>query len=125
MTRSLVERRRFKRFDTNFTIKLSSDELNTLGEMVLSKNLSREGLKVKTTQLVEMGAIVDIQITIPDDNKPVLAAGRVVWLHPLEQGYELGIKFLMMDPSDKFRVLDYAYNRWIEHMVDNVTSLSD
>jgi hypothetical protein len=125
MTKSLVERRRFKRFDTNFSITLNNDELNTLGEIVLSKNLSREGLKVKTTQAVDMGAIVDIHIMIPDDNKPVLAAGRVVWVHPSEQGYELGVKFLMMDPSDKFRVLDYAYNRWVEHMVDNIASASD
>jgi Tfp pilus assembly protein PilZ len=88
----------------------------------LSRDLSREGLKINSSAEIKPGATVDMEINIPDDPKPVHTSGKVMWSHPSEgknQGYDHGVRFLMMDPVDKFRVLDFAYNHWLETKVND------
>lgn len=120
------ERRRFKRFDAYMSVKLRADEVGHFGGVSLSNDLSREGMKVATNTMVDKGTVVDLEINIPDDPKPVYTTGEIVWVFPHEknakqdkQDIELGVKFLMMDPVDKFRVLDYAYNNWLETKVND------
>jgi hypothetical protein len=36
-----------------------------------------------------------------------------------------GVKLLEMDPVDKFRVLDYAYNYWLENKVTDFNDPED
>ena len=94
----------------------------------LSKDLSREGLKINSNRDLKQGTSVELEITIPDDPKPVHTSGKVVWSKPAEgqnQGFEQGVKFVIMDPVDKFRVLDYAYNHWLETKVNDYTDPED
>ena len=87
----------------------------------LSKDLSREGIKVNSKVPMEKGATVDMEITIPDDPKPIHTSGKVMWSSPSgdQQGYDQGVRFLSIDPVDKFRVLDFAYNHWLETKVND------
>ncbi len=88
----------------------------------LSKDLSREGLKINSNSNMKEGTVLDLEINIPDDPKPVHTSGKVMWSHPSEgrnQGFDQGVRFVMMDPVDKFRVLDYAYNHWLETKVND------
>ena len=90
----------------------------------LSKDLSREDLKINSNNDIQQGTTVDLEINIPDDPKPVHTSGKVMWSHISEgrnQGNDQGIRFMMMDPVDKFRVLDYAYNHWLETKVNDFT----
>lgn len=117
------ERRKFKRFDTYMSVKYqipgSAAEQTTVS---LSKDLSREGIKVNANKALDEGTTVDLEITIPDDPKPITTSGKVMWTTRAEgqdQGYDHGIRFMMMDPVDKFRMLDYAYNHWLETKVND------
>lgn len=90
--------------------------------MSLSKDLSREGIKMNSNVSLDEGSLIDLEIDIPDDPKPVKTSGKIMWSRPAEgknQGYDQGVRFLMMDPVDKFRVLDYAYNHWLESKVND------
>lgn len=94
----------------------------------LSKDLSREGLKINSDSLLKEGTTVDLVINIPDDPKPVHTSGKVMWTHVPEgknQGFDHGVRFMMMDPVDKFRVLDYAYNHWLENKVNDYSDPED
>ena len=116
------ERRKFKRFDAYMTIKYHVAGGEEINGVSLSKDLSREGLKINSNTEIKEGTTVDLEISIPDDPKPVHTSGKVMWAHPSEgknQGYDHGVRFLMMDPVDKFRVLDYAYNHWLETKVND------
>ncbi len=116
------ERRRFKRFDAYMTIKFQAPGEDEIKGVSLSKDLSREGLKINSNNTIKQGTTVELEISIPDDPKPVHTSGKVMWSHPSEgknQGYDHGVRFLMMDPVDKFRVLDYAYNHWLETKVND------
>ncbi len=116
------ERRKFKRFDAYMSVKFKASEKDQVHGVSLSKDLSREGLMMNSNHNVKTGTIVDLEIDIPDDPKPVRTTGKVVWSRPSHgknQGFDQGVRFLMMDPVDKFRVLDFAYNHWLETKVND------
>ncbi|MBI3306346.1 MAG: PilZ domain-containing protein [Candidatus Omnitrophica bacterium] len=118
------ERRKFKRFDAYMSIKYQANEGAEAQGVSLSKDLSREGVKINSNASMKEGQMLDLEILIPDDPKPVHTAGKVMWSRPSEghnQGFDQGVRFLMMDPVDKFRVLDYAYNHWLETKVNDLT----
>ncbi len=116
------ERRKFKRFDAYMGVKYQSPEDNGVKGISLSKDLSRDGLKMNSNRDLKIGTLLDLEIDIPDDPKPVRTTGKVMWSHVSEninQGFDQGVRFLMMDPVDKFRILDYAYNHWLETKVND------
>ena len=116
------EKRKFKRFDAYMSVKFHSPDANGSQGISLSKDLSREGLKINSNTDFTKGTLIDLEITIPDDPKPVHTSGKVMWSHPSEgqnQGYDQGVRFMLMDPVDKFRILDYAYNHWLETKVND------
>ncbi len=116
------ERRKFKRFDAYMSVKYHVSGAGDTKGVTLSKDLSREGIKVNSTTALDEGSLVDLEINIPDDPKPVRTTGKIMWSRPSEvrdQGYDQGVRFMTMDPVDKFRVLDYAYNHWLETKVND------
>ncbi len=116
------EKRKFKRFDAYMSVRYKSGEPRKLVGISLSKDLSREGIKLTTNEGMNAGTMLDLEIDIPDDPKPVYSTAEVIWSKKIggdEKNYEHGVKFLMMDPVDKFRVLDYAYNNWLETKVND------
>jgi c-di-GMP-binding flagellar brake protein YcgR len=116
------ERRKFKRFDAYMSVKYQVPGQEETKGISLSKDLSREGLKINSNSNMKEGTVLDLEINIPDDPKPVHTSGKVMWSHPSEgrnQGFDQGVRFVMMDPVDKFRVLDYAYNHWLETKVND------
>ena len=111
------DRRKFKRFDAYMSIKYQKPGQREGQGVSLSKDLSREGVKINSGIEFHKGDTLDLEISIPDDPKPVVTSGKVMWCRPApgrDQGYDQGVRFLVMDPVDKFRVLDYAYNHWLE-----------
>ena len=116
------ERRKFKRFDAYMSVKFQFPGAREAKGVSLSKDLSREGIKINSDASLGEGSMLDLEICIPDDPKPIHTSGKVMWSTPSEgrdQGYDQGVRFLMMDPVDKFRVLDYAYNHWLETKVND------
>ena len=116
------ERRKFKRFDAYMSVKYQTPESEEVKGISLSKDLSREGLKMNSNYDLRTGDLLDLEIDIPDDPKPVKTTAKVMWSRPAEgqnQGSDQGIRFVMMDPVDKFRILDYAYNHWLETKIND------
>jgi c-di-GMP-binding flagellar brake protein YcgR len=117
------ERRKFKRFDAYMNVQFRSQEEKKAKEVSgLSRDVSREGIKVSTDHELRAGALVDMEIQLPDDARPVRSTGKVMWSKSekaKENGYESGVSFLLIDPVDKFRTLDYAYNHWLETKVND------
>ncbi len=113
------ERRKFKRFGAFMSVKCAANtsrETSAQAAVGLTRDVSRDGLCVNANEPLERGAMVDIEIDLPDDPRPVKTAGKIVWVRRSneDEGIDYGIQFVSMDPVDKFRVLDYAYNYWLE-----------
>lgn len=118
------ERRKFKRFDAYMSVRYQLSGTDEVKGIALSKDLSREGLKFNSPMRLTEGTTLNLELDIPDDPRPVRTTGKVVWSHTLQgqdQGFDVGIRFLTIDPVDKFRVLDYAYNHWLETKVNDFT----
>ena len=116
------ERRKFKRFDAYMSVRYQLSSSEEGKGIALSKDLSREGLKFNSPTRLPEGSDLNLELDIPDDPKPVHTTGRIVWSQSTpgqDQGFDIGIRFTMMDPVDKFRVLDYAYNHWLETKVND------
>ena len=116
------ERRKFKRFDAYMTVRYRAQESGGPEGAGLSKDLSRNGIKVNSTQVLRHGALVDLEIHVPDDPRLIRTTGKVMWSQESKgepNSYDHGVCFLMIDPVDKFRVLDYAYNHWLETKVND------
>jgi c-di-GMP-binding flagellar brake protein YcgR len=116
------ERRKFKRFDAFMSVRFRVEDPDESNGVCLSNDLSRDGMKLTANSKFTKGSLVNLEIDIPDDPKTVNTTGEIVWSRKLkgsDNDYEIGIRFLMMDPVDKFRVLDYAYNNWLESKVDD------
>lgn len=115
------DRRKFKRFDAYMSVKCSVPNTEKTSNVALSKDLSRDGICVSGNQSLPKGEVLDIEIDIPDDPRPIRTTGKVVWAKSSKESdsVEHGIRFLTIDPIDKFRVLDYAYNHWLETKVND------
>ncbi|MFH1799785.1 MAG: PilZ domain-containing protein [Candidatus Omnitrophota bacterium] len=116
------DKRKFKRFDAYMSVKFTGTEATSVKGIALSRDLCREGLKINSDKSLPDGTPLDLEITIPDDPKPIFSSGLVMWSKPsagTDQGYDQGVRLLNMDPVDKFRVLDYAYNHWLETKVND------
>lgn len=116
------ERRKFKRFDAFMSVKYHSDSSLKTDGISLSKDLCRDGLRINSERALKEGSLLDLEITIPDDPKTIKTTGKVMWARPSEgsnQGFDHGVHLMQMDPVDKFRVLDYAYNYWLETKVND------
>ena len=116
------EKRNFKRFDAYMDIHFRAQESRDPEGAGLTKDLSRDGIKVNTTEKLEKGDMIEIVIHVPDDSEPIRTTGKVVWKRSCpgnDQGTDYGVSFLMIDPVDKFRALDYAYNYWLETKVND------
>ena len=120
----IKERRKFKRFDAFMNVQYRTQDGKSGEGVGLSKDLSREGLKINTDRALNAGSLVDLEIQLPDETRPIHTTGKVMWSVQggSEAGnYESGVCFLLIDPLDKFRILDYAYNYWLETKVNDFT----
>ncbi len=122
------DRRKFKRFDAYMSIKFKANGDRHINGMSLSKDLCRDGLRINSSSVIQEGQLLDLEINIPDDPKTIHTAGRVMWARPSvgeNQGFDHGVKLLEMDPVDKFRVLDFAYNYWLENKLSDFDKPED
>ena len=116
------ERRKFKRFDAYMNVQFRSQEEKAKEISGLSRDVSREGIKISTDRELQTGSLVDMEIQLPDDAKPVRSTGKIMWSKSAkaeENSFDSGVSFLLIDPVDKFRTLDYAYNHWLETKVND------
>ena len=119
-----AEHRKYKRFDTFVTVHIRKHDAVDQKEILgLTGDLSRDGLKVLADEKIPLNTLLDLTIEIPDDPKPIDARGEIIWCHKSHEDsskYCFGIRFVGLTAVDKFRVLDYAYNNWLEDKIDEV-----
>jgi Tfp pilus assembly protein PilZ len=77
--------------------------LNTPGRAISGRtsNVSRGGLCAALTEQIAVGTEieVDIQLVFEDDvqSEPLRVPGRIVWCTSVDDGHQVGIRFLPLD----------------------------
>ena len=109
------ERRRFNRLGsrltTVFTIRGTRSK-----RYALTRNLSRSGVCFILQEKLDVGTIVDAKLTLPDQAKPIVFVGIVVWNQPSDATgsreedlpIRVGVNFVKIDPRDRSRIEHFS-----------------
>lgn len=104
-----MERRRFSRLAANVLVTWKRFDRvigHTNDKKDTSRNISRGGICVVTTQTLRAGDTLHLDISLPD-GRTIVSSGKVMWSKPVGlmgirgQEYEVGVQFLRMDDEDK------------------------
>ena len=107
------EKRRYMRF--NVLLDAVANTGNAVRKLKVN-NFSKEGVGVLSEASLYKGDDVELEMLIPGDNVPVMITGEVAWSGNDDKAaaeYKSGIKFKDINNSDRGRILDYIYKKWI------------
>jgi hypothetical protein len=79
-------------------------------------NFSREGAGLCGSDRLREGEDVEIEVSIPGDNIPVVISGQIAWSTDSKSKgdeYEHGVKFKEIKDSDRGKILEYIYKKWM------------
>lgn len=84
--------------------------------LVMLMNFNREGLKASLNRNIPAGQTLKLEIWIPGSIIPIFAQGQIVWISKSVQDwtyeYDAGLRINQIEPDDRQRILDYAYEFW-------------
>ncbi|MFH1847477.1 MAG: PilZ domain-containing protein [Candidatus Omnitrophota bacterium] len=109
----MAEQRKYMRFN------VLMDAICRTGGMFKKlkiNNFSKEGIGIIGKHSFKQGESLELEMTIPGDNVPVVLEGEVAWASdPVSDSsqYKGGIKFKKISNDDKSRILEYIYQEWI------------
>lgn len=104
------ERRKYLRFNAPVEMEFKTLTLNPIFGKALAKDLSREGIRFGLKGEVPIGTPVELRLSVPGDNLPVFATGKVAWA----DGLDAGVRLTKISNDDRARVLEYVYREWLK-----------
>ena len=109
------ERRKFMRFSVHLKARyLNKSRWNECSVL----NVSREGMEISfsVAKGIDVGNTVETEVQIPSRSEPIKLAGKIVWMKQQKGNSathsKAGIKLTRIDASDKWDLLDKAYDNW-------------
>jgi c-di-GMP-binding flagellar brake protein YcgR len=90
-----AERREFPRVREPFRVEYRClTDLGVTRRPVTTVNLSAGGLRLRSSDALEVDTLLEIAIKLPGAREPILLRGRVVWCELAASGVsELGVEF--------------------------------
>ncbi len=79
-------------------------------------NFSRDGVGIISSETFQQGEDVELEMTIPGDNMPIMLHGEVAWSNNSESDdgkHKTGLRFKNVRNEDRSRILEYIYQKWI------------
>ena len=100
------ERRRFSRIWQQFDAKYRLyGELTEGWNQIQTLNLSAGGMRLKSVDLLEVGAELEVQLQVPYTSERLILRGRVMWSELQASGVvENGIEFTKITPDQQVKV---------------------
>ena len=100
------ERRIYPRYQTSLRAKYKTPA----GEgMSWVKDISRSGVRLFLNQFFEKGSLLELEISLPYDSKPVPAKAHVVWMNKDES--DAGLSFSDVKQDDINRIFQHIGHR--------------
>ena len=98
------ERRGFPRVPQPFEARFRlTGEMGASWHTMTLVNLSAGGIRFRSSELLDQGVLVEVQVQLPGLREPLLAAGRVAWSSMRASGVaEIGVELL--NASEELRM---------------------
>lgn len=113
---NVTEKRRFARLDLALTVSYAV--IDPSGHAVdpreaLSSDISAGGVRLMTPTPLEVGAMIDLNIHLADqEDNPVRAKGEVVWQTKISStSFETGVVIKEMPDADKKRFMSFVFDQ--------------
>ncbi|MBI4682301.1 MAG: PilZ domain-containing protein [Nitrospirae bacterium] len=111
----LSERRKFNRFDISLDVAFKDPKKSRAHFTGVTKNFSRSGLCFESdTAGLALNSLMELEVKLPDQDTFVPVSGNVAWKAQVKDKCWVGIEFSEINKEDKSRILDYAYDLWVE-----------
>jgi c-di-GMP-binding flagellar brake protein YcgR len=104
-----ADKREFPRL--SFDVELKYEVLNLSPKTQISrvKNISVGGVCIMIFEKVETGTLMKIELSLLNEDKPIVATGKVVWVEQCEilstnffsASYNCGVEFVDISPQDQ------------------------
>jgi len=109
------ERRRNIRLQTRLSARVTNVSTG-VSEQALTKDISGKGVCLITTDMIEPGTPMSVELQLPDHHAPVSFLGDVVWsmllLPPGGEAKnppaETGVRYVSIDPKVRTAIIQYA-----------------
>ncbi len=100
------ERRRFYRIPQAFHTRYRLiGELARGWSAANTLNLSAGGMRFRCEESMEVGVLLELQITLPSEGEPLVVRGRIIWCHMPASGVtEAGVEFLELSPDQQAQI---------------------
>ncbi len=106
-----AERRANVRVDASIKTAYAVEKNPLPKNDTLSKNISLGGILMQLYEKLYPPTMLLLDIFLPNNNKPIIAKGEVVWIKELSaldeigrRTFDAGVKFVSMGPRDKDRL---------------------
>ena len=110
------EKRKFVRLSALVDV-IYNKRAATASEMSLTRNISQGGICLIAYDELNEQDVLDLKLYLPEDNTPIQAIGKVVWVKEfiigsIEEGkrYDVGIEFMDIREEDVNRVNKYVFS---------------
>ncbi len=71
------------------------------------KDLSLSGMLFESSEVIEIGSRIQLQVPIPNPQNPTILLGTVVRLESLDPGYDIGVSFVQVRHKEQKEILDF------------------
>jgi len=110
------EKRKFVRLSALVDV-VYNKRAATAKEMSLTRNISQGGICLIAYDELNEQDVLDLKLYLPEDNTPIQAIGKVVWVKEfiigsIEEGkrFDVGIEFMDIKEEDANRVNKYIFS---------------
>jgi len=111
-----AERRKYARLDLALTVSYKVAGQSGGHPMdpreAVSSDVSLGGLRLMTPTRLENGTMLDLEIMLGEEGKPISAQGEVMWQNKIsETSYETGVMIKKMPDSDKSEFMKFVFDQ--------------
>jgi len=111
-----AERRKYARLDLALTVSYKVAG-QTAGQPAdpreaVSSDVSLGGLRLMTPTALENGTMLDLEVLLGEEGKPIKAEGEVMWQNKIsETSFETGVMIRRMPDEDKSEFMKFVFDQ--------------
>lgn len=113
------ERRQSVRLEIPLEIKYTCAPAYSHNHHSLTRNISQGGVQLLIYEKLNVGDIINLELSLPQPEHPVIGRGEIVWLKDAtsegngeqKRAFVAGIKFIELKLKDEERLSAFIYNK--------------
>ena len=93
--------RQYLRLPASWPIKCTTEAPSHTEQVSQTKDIGAGGVSLIVKEAVALGALIHLDILAPVLHRAIAVQGKVVRCTAIKQGFELGVRFVKIDPTDQ------------------------